>query len=66
MDPIDLWRAADLMIKLYGENAMLMAAQRADALLEQGDTEGFFAWKRVARAIDDLERRQRRSDEVVN
>lgn len=57
MDPIDLWRAADMMMKLYGEDAALHAAMRADALLDQGDTEGFFTWKRIARAIDDLVRK---------
>lgn len=54
MEPIDTWRAADMMMKLYGENAVLRAAMRADALLDQGDTQGFFAWKRIARAIDSL------------
>lgn len=50
----DIWRAANEMIQLYGDDAALRAAMRADALLEQGDTEGSFVWKRIARAIDDL------------
>jgi len=66
VEPIDTWRAADMMLKLYGEDAMLRAAMRADALLDQGDTVGFFAWKRIARAIDDLERRRPASGERVN
>src|SRR4051794_20521965 len=47
-----LWRAAHLMIEMFGEDAAHKAALRADALLEQGDTAGFFAWKRITRAID--------------
>jgi hypothetical protein len=36
---------------------------RADALLEQGDTEGIFVWKRIARAIDDLSQGERHAGE---
>ena len=57
MDKIDIWRAADMMMRLYGVDATVKAALRADAFLDQGDTEGFFVWKRIARAIDDLGRR---------
>ena len=62
MESIDIWRAADMMMKLYGDDAMLHAAMRADALLDQGDTQGFFAWKRIARAIDDLGREPSRGE----
>lgn len=54
MDEIDVWRAAHQVVELYGADATLRAAMRADSLLEQGDTEGFLVWKRIARAIDDL------------
>jgi hypothetical protein len=37
--------------------ANVKAAMRADVLLDQGDTEGFFVWTRIARAIDDLSQR---------
>jgi hypothetical protein len=63
IDSTDIWRAANMMIELYGEDATLRAAVRADALLGQGDTEGFFLWKRIARAIDDLSQRERRLGE---
>ena len=54
IEPTDIWRAAHMMIGLYQEDASLRAAMRADGLLEQGDMDGFFVWKRIARAIDDL------------
>lgn len=54
MEQLDIWRAADMMLRLYGYDATIRAAMRADALLDQGDSEGFFVWKRIARAIDDL------------
>ncbi len=50
IDPTDIWRAANIVIEMFGEDATLRAAMRADALLEQGDAEGFFVWKRIARA----------------
>ena len=59
----DIWRAANMMIELYGGDATVRAAMRADALLEQGDMEGFFTWKRIARAIDDLSRTERQAGE---
>jgi hypothetical protein len=66
IDPTDIWRAANMMIDLYGADAIINAAMRADALLEQGDTEGFFVWKRIARAIDDLGRKTRTADDQVH
>jgi hypothetical protein len=37
---IDIWRAANVMIEMFGEDASLKAAMRADALLEQGRERG--------------------------
>ena len=55
-----------MMIELYADDAVVRAAMRADALLAEGDTDGFFAWRRIARAIGDLNRTERRSDEPPN
>ena len=40
MDPKDIWRAANLLIKQHGADAMCYASQRADELLERGDMDG--------------------------
>jgi hypothetical protein len=63
---VDIWRAANLMLEMYGGDASLKAAMRADALLAEGDADGFFAWKRIMRAIDDLSREQRVPGEPMN
>ncbi len=55
--------AANMMIEMFGEDATLRAAMRSDALLEQGDAEGFFVWKRIARAIDHLSQQERQPGE---
>jgi hypothetical protein len=36
IDP-DVWQAAVLLVKRYGDDAMLEAAERADQLLAEGD-----------------------------
>jgi hypothetical protein len=50
----DIWAAAHQMIKMFGPEAGWRAALRADHLLDQGDTEGFNAWKRIVAAIKQL------------
>jgi len=56
MDDIDIWRAAEQMLKLYGADAAIHAAMRADKLMDQGDVEGFDMWKRVVDAVNELDR----------
>ena len=56
IDELDIWRAAEQMRKLYGPDAAIHAAMRADKLMDQGDIEGFDMWKRVAAAINELDR----------
>ena len=65
-DDIDVWRAANILLKQHGENAALTAAQRADELLAQGDIEGQIVWKQITAAVSELQRKERRPDEKVN
>ena len=66
MDNLDIWRAANILVKRYRGEAVFIAAKRADALLDLGDPEGCSAWIRIARAITELERQKPRSGERVN
>jgi hypothetical protein len=52
----DIWRAAALLVKRHGNDAAIVAAQRADELLAQGDTEGQRIWKRIGGAVLELQR----------
>lgn len=45
---IDIWRAANEMIRMFGGDAGVRAAMRADTLLDEGDSEGFSVWKQIA------------------
>ena len=63
---IDIWRSANLMVREHGEDAALEAAQRADAMLERGDVDGCAVWKRILRAIEELQRDVPNSGERPN
>ena len=52
-DP-DIYRAAQVLVRQHGEDAPLEAAMRADAMLEKGDLDGYAAWKRILRAVEEL------------
>jgi hypothetical protein len=66
IDDHDLWRAAQLMIKRHGEDAPVVAAQRADELFEEGDLDGAALWRRITAAIEDLQRLVPKTGERVN
>ncbi len=51
----DIWRSAKRLVDLYGEDATIHAAMRADELLAQGDMDGAGTWRRVIQAIEELE-----------
>ena len=44
---IDIWRAATLMLKRYGERALEESASRADELASAGDDNGVAVWRRI-------------------
>ncbi len=65
--PLDIYRAANVLIQPYGpEDAPLLAARRCDALLELGDVDGLVVWKTVLRAVEELTRIERKVGERVN
>ena len=57
MDEIDIRRVADLLMKEFGDEAVSLASKRADAMLHQGDTDGFTTWLKVVKAIETLRRK---------
>jgi hypothetical protein len=54
MDEIDIWRAANLLIEQHGPQAILEAARRQVAMLENDDAEGAAVWARITLAISTL------------
>jgi hypothetical protein len=51
---IDIWRAAQLMLKRYGDEALDESAVRADELAAAGDDDGAAVWRRITAAIEQL------------
>jgi hypothetical protein len=51
---IDIWRAANLMLKRYGEKALDESATRADQLAADGDHDGAATWRRITAAVGQL------------
>ena len=65
VEEIEIWRAANQLVKRYGEDAGFEAAKQADAMIERGDPEGLAVWKRILRAVDELQRDKPNQSETV-
>ena len=63
---LDIYRTAGVLIREHGDEADLVAAQRADEFLEKGDMEGSAVWRRVLKAIKEIRREEPREGEAVN
>lgn len=63
---LDIDRTAAVLIREHGDEADLVAAQRADSFLEAGDMLGSTVWRRVRRAIKEIWREEPREGEAVN
>ena len=48
---LDIWRAANLLIRQHGPDVEVEAARKADLMLERGDRDGQLVWVRVRSAI---------------
>ena len=56
---LDIYRAANELIKQHGEDAPIYAAMRADEMLEARDIDGQAVWKRILAAVDELQSKER-------
>jgi hypothetical protein len=66
MQEVDIWRTAAFLLREHGGGATFNAAQRADALYDKGDLDGFIVWRKVIRAIEQLERQRPSAGEALN
>ncbi len=53
---LDIYRTASVLIRKHGQDAPIHAAMRADAMLDKGDMDGCAVWKRILRAVEELQR----------
>ena len=63
---LEIWRAANVLVKEYGGEAPLMAARRCDALLAHGDVDGQRVWMSILRAVEELWRTERKDGERID
>ena len=66
LSDLDTWRAAQAMVKHYGDGAATEAAMRADEFLDQGILEGKRLWIRIMQAIEELQRERPKDGEGVH
>lgn len=48
---LDIYRAANLLIKRHGNNAEIEAARFVGRMLDHGDRDGQLVWQRIRRAV---------------
>jgi hypothetical protein len=63
---LDMWRSANTLVEHHGDEATIVAAMRADALLGRGDMEGNRLWLRILAKVKELKRDKRSDGEGVN
>ena len=63
---LDIYRSANLLVKRHGEDVPIKGAMRADAMFEKGDLDGLAVWKRILRAVGELQGTEPKSGEAVH
>ncbi len=64
-DP-NIYRSASVLMRQHGEDAPTEAAMRADAMLESGDLDGYAVWRRIVKAVEEIQRTKRDRCEVAH
>ena len=55
---LDIYRSAQLLVDQHGDEAPIFAAMEADAMLDKGDLDGAAVWRRIVRAVEELQREE--------
>ncbi len=63
---LDIYRSAQVLIKHHGPDAPIHAAMRADTMLDNGDLDGCAVWKRILRAVEELQGTEPKPGEAVH
>ncbi len=63
---LDIYRSAKVIINQYGKDAQIHSTMRASAMLDKGDLDGYAMWKRILRAVEELQREAPKSGEAVH
>ncbi len=63
---IDMPRSPQALVKHHGQDAPIHAAMRADAMLDKGDLDGYAVWRRIVRAVEELQGTEPKPGEAVH
>ncbi len=63
---LDIYRSANVLIREHGEDAALDAATWAIAMLDKGDLDRYAVWKRILRAVEEIQRTDPADDEPIH
>ncbi len=63
---LDIYRAANLLVKHHGQDAQIHSIKRASAMLDKGDLGAYAVWKRILRAVEELQRMEAKSGGAVH
>jgi len=66
MEEIDIWRTAKALIDTYAEMAEFEATMRADHALSESNLGALRVWKRVAKAVQALQRHEPSQPDSIN
>ncbi len=63
---LDIYRSAQVLVRQHGQHAPIKAAMGADAMFEAGDLDGYAVWKRILRAVEELQGAAPKPGEAVH
>ncbi len=63
---LDIFRSANVLIKHHGQDAPIKGAMITDAMLNMGDVDGYAVWRRILRAVGELQGTAPKPGEVVH
>ncbi len=52
---LDIYRSANVLVNQHGQDAPIEAAMRVDAMLDNGDLDGYAVWRRILRVVEGLQ-----------
>ena len=53
---LDIYRTANVLVKMHGRDASIEAAMRADEMLENGELTGYAVWRRILKVVGELQK----------